>query len=250
MIKLGGIVDLKGMKFQPGQVVSDPYARAFAPMKEETIKEEDHEVNMASGQLDYIIKSANELKSKMGMGEKNLPGWIQDHISKAHSYLHQANSGYHELGEGKIDEARGVNAISNDIQKVVNSIESELQLYKKAKGTPNEKKHIENLKKLGAKKKELAAELDKKIAGMHKDAEYQGESIKEAKKYDIGSGYMGNGLTIWNRAEEEHGDYKIIAHISPQGKLSVRDKQLPADLKKMFQIWADSMAKGKMGPKY
>lgn len=77
-----------------------------------------------------------------------------------------------------------------------------------------------------------------------------GSKLSEAKKYDIGSGYMGNGLTIWNRAEEEHGDYKIIAHISPQGKLSIRDKQLPADLKKMFQIWADSMAKGNMGPKY
>ena len=74
--------------------------------------------------------------------------------------------------------------------------------------------------------------------------------IKEAKKYDIGSGYMGNGLTIWNRAEEENRDYKIIAHISPQGKLSIRDTQLPADLKKMFQLWADSMAKGNMGPKY
>lgn len=66
----------------------------------------------------------------------------------------------------------------------------------------------------------------------------------EAKKYDIGSGWMGNGLTIWNRAEEEHGDYKIIAHISPDGKLSVRDKQLPSDIKKMFQMWADTMKKG------
>ncbi len=76
------------------------------------------------------------------------------------------------------------------------------------------------------------------------------KKLVEAKKYDIGSGYMGNGLTIWNRAEEEHGDYKIIAHISPDGKLSVRDKQLPNDLKKMFQVWADSMKKGNMGPKY
>ncbi len=66
----------------------------------------------------------------------------------------------------------------------------------------------------------------------------------EAKKYDIGSGWMGNGLTIWNRAEEEHGDYKIIAHISPDGKLSIRDKQLPSDIKKMFQTWADTMKKG------
>jgi hypothetical protein len=171
MIRLGGIVELQAVG-KPGQVIPNPYVRAFTPIKEvEAIVEDDHEVGMASGQLDYIIKSATELKSKLGEMEKNVPGWIQDHISKAHSYLHQANSGYHELGEGKVNEARGVNSISNDIQKVVNSIESELELYKKAKGTPAEKKHIDALKKLGAKKKELATELDKKIAGMHKDAE-------------------------------------------------------------------------------
>jgi hypothetical protein len=69
-------------------------------------------------------------------------------------------------------------------------------------------------------------------------------SIQEAKKYDIGSGWMGNGLTIWNRAEEQHGDYKIIAHISKDGTLSIRDKQLPSEIKQMFQMWADTMKKG------
>jgi hypothetical protein len=69
-------------------------------------------------------------------------------------------------------------------------------------------------------------------------------SIQEAKKYDIGSGWMGNGLTIWNRAEEQHGDYKIIAHIGKDGTLSIRDKQLPSEIKQMFQMWADTMKKG------
>jgi hypothetical protein len=69
-------------------------------------------------------------------------------------------------------------------------------------------------------------------------------SIQESKKYDIGSGWMGNGLTIWNRAEEQHGDYKIIAHISKDGTLSIRDKQLPSEIKQMFQMWADTMKKG------
>jgi hypothetical protein len=69
-------------------------------------------------------------------------------------------------------------------------------------------------------------------------------SIQEAKKYDIGSGWMGNGLTIWNRAEEQYGDYKIIAHISKDGTLSIRDKQLPSEIKQMFQMWADTMKKG------
>lgn len=69
-------------------------------------------------------------------------------------------------------------------------------------------------------------------------------SITEAKKYDIGSGWMGNGLTIWNRAEEQYGDYKIIAHIGKDGTLSLRDKKLPNDIKQMLQIWAGTMKKG------
>lgn len=96
-----------------------------------------------------------------------------------------------------------------------------------------------------------------RMNGFHKEADaiqsvvqesYKGnislKKLVEAKKYDIGSGWMGNGLTIWNRAEEQHGDYKIIAHIGKDGTLSIRDKQLPTDIKKMFQIWADSMKKG------
>ena len=75
-------------------------------------------------------------------------------------------------------------------------------------------------------------------------------NINEAKKYDIGSGYMGNGLTVWNRAEEEFGDYKTIAHIGNNGELKIYDKQMPGDIKKMLQIWADSMKKGNKGPQY
>jgi hypothetical protein len=70
------------------------------------------------------------------------------------------------------------------------------------------------------------------------------ENIREAKKYDIGAGYMGNGLTIWNRAEEQHGDYKIIAHIDNYGKISIRDKQIPSNVMKMIEDWASAMKKG------
>jgi len=63
----------------------------------------DHEVSMSMGQLDDVIKNANELKAKIGTNEKNLPGWIQDHISKAQNYIDQANTGYHELKGGESD---------------------------------------------------------------------------------------------------------------------------------------------------
>jgi hypothetical protein len=72
----------------------------------------------------------------------------------------------------------------------------------------------------------------------------EAEVVKEAKKYDVGAGYMGNGLTIWNRAEEEHGDYRIIAHIDPYGKISIRDKEIPSDVMKMIKDWAEAMKKG------
>lgn len=64
------------------------------PLAEEA---EDHEVGMAIGQLDDIIRNATELKGKIGSNEINLPGWIQDHITNSQNYIDQANTGYHEL---------------------------------------------------------------------------------------------------------------------------------------------------------
>lgn len=57
----------------------------------------DHEVSMAGGQLDNIIRNATELKGKVGEKEMNLPGWISDHISQATQFINQANTGFHKL---------------------------------------------------------------------------------------------------------------------------------------------------------
>jgi len=104
MISLGGLVSQKAFgKFEMGKVISNPFANAF-------IKEgdgEDHEVSMGQNQLDTIIKMATELKSKMGEDEKQIPAWIQDHISKAENYISQATGNYHEYGDSNenINEA-------------------------------------------------------------------------------------------------------------------------------------------------
>ena len=110
------------MNVQFGQVVSNPYAKAFAPIKEEA----DHEVSMAQNSLDSIIKNATELKGKVGEMEKNIPGWIQDHITNSENYIEQANSGYHEIGENKINEASEVkfNEINPQHQKQIKAFES------------------------------------------------------------------------------------------------------------------------------
>lgn len=55
-------------------------------------------------------------------------------------------------------------------------------------------------------------------------------SQAERVPYDIGMGYLGNGLTVWNRAVEEHGDYQTIAHISNEGEIKYYVDGLPDDL--------------------
>ena len=96
-MNLKGIMQTLGAK--PGQVVSNPYVRAFTPQVETIVKEEeDHEVSMANNSLDTIIKMATELKAKMGENEKDIPAWIQDHITNAENFISQASSNYHEYG--------------------------------------------------------------------------------------------------------------------------------------------------------
>jgi hypothetical protein len=54
-------------------------------------------------------------------------------------------------------------------------LKSTLEKYKEAKGTPNEKKWIDELKKLTVLKKKYQSELDKGVQDLYKDAEYEGE---------------------------------------------------------------------------
>ena len=60
---------------------------------------EDHEVSMAQNSLKSIVKSAIELHRKLGNMERNIPGWIQDHITNAENYIDQAAQGFHELND-------------------------------------------------------------------------------------------------------------------------------------------------------
>jgi hypothetical protein len=89
-----------------------------------------------------------------------------------------------------------------------------------------------------------------KVTGDIKDVQvlYQDNvntSVKEAvvneAKYDIGMARKGNGITIYNRAEEEAGDYKNVAHISDNGVVKYYDKKLPNDVKKKIEAEASKM---------
>jgi len=77
----------------------------FATAKSDKINEGgDHEVSMAQQSLKSIVKSAVDLHKKLGNIERNIPGWIQDHITNAENYIDQAAEGFHEL-KGEMNEA-------------------------------------------------------------------------------------------------------------------------------------------------
>jgi hypothetical protein len=67
------------------------------------------------------------------------------------------------------------------------------------------------------------------------------ESVVNEAKYDIGMARKGNGLTVYNKAEEENGDYKNVAHIDNKGKIKYYDKKIPSKIKKQIEAEAKKM---------
>ena len=85
-----------------------------------------------------------------------------------------------------IVEARGVKTIQKDYSQVLSDIEKALDFYKKNKNTDKKEPFIKLLKKLGEKKKQLAQELDDKVSGMYRNAEYKGEAVvNEASEPEV-----------------------------------------------------------------
>ena len=68
-----------------------------------------------------------------------------------------------------------------------------------------------------------------------------------SKNFELFGGCLGNGTTVCNKAVEENGDYKVIAHISDGGRIKWYIKNpesyVPEDSMKIIQGWADSANK-------
>lgn len=177
MISLAGLmgdsVKLGKMNIKLGQVVSNPFVNAFAPTNEgEDVKTKeggDHEVFMAQSTLDSIIKAATELKGKVGEKETDIPAWIQDHITNSENYISQANTGYYK--NESVNEGRSLKSLAKEYYATQEQIEGYVQVYKRVKGTPDEKKIIDRLKKLNSDKKELEKRMHDEVSGLYKDAE-------------------------------------------------------------------------------
>ena len=65
-------------------------------------------------------------------------------------------------------------------------------------------------------------------------------TMPQTKAYDLGYGHLGNGLTVWNRLEEEHGDYKTVAHIAPDRTVTIYDEEMPQAVREEIQRIADT----------
>ena len=66
---------------------------------------------------------------------------------------------------------------------------------------------------------------------------HEKEIEKIMKKFELFLGCHGNGTTVCNKAVEEDGDYKIIAHISECGNIRwrVKESYVPAEDMKTIQ---------------
>lgn len=135
---------------------------------------EDHEVSMAHNSLESIIRSAMELKSKLGDNERDIPGWIQDHITNAENYIDQAAQGFHELhgGEHDFDELPNgtVEVPAGDEEDVAMSLQGLMEDLLEAKKKPS----------AGLSKKQKSAIVKKAKAG--KDIGKKGKGFEKVMK--------------------------------------------------------------------
>ena len=169
-------------------------------IKKQEIKE-DHEVGMAHNSLESIIKSAMELKAKLGDNERNIPGWIQDHITNAENYINQASKNYHEYsnGEHDMDELPdGTEEMpagdEEDAEMTLQNMMEELLEAKKKPSAGLSKKQKSTI----AKKAVAGKDIGKKGKGFEKIAS------KAAKKY--GSKERGQAVAaaaMWKSAAKK-----------------------------------------------
>ena len=102
-----------------GKIDSKDYLKARSnAIEKATMKnegdDEDHEVSMAQNSLNSILRSAMELKAKIGDQEINIPAWIQDHITNSENFIDQASQGYHEYENGGHDDMHELQHINKN----------------------------------------------------------------------------------------------------------------------------------------
>ena len=72
---------------------------------------------------------------------------------------------------------------------------------------------------------------EKALAEADEIVDVNQEADAPVPAYDLGYGHLGNGITVWNRLEEEFGDYKTVAHINPDRTVTFYDDKMPENVR-------------------
>ncbi|MDR1704622.1 MAG: ssDNA-binding domain-containing protein [Clostridiales bacterium] len=66
------------------------------------------------------------------------------------------------------------------------------------------------------------------------------EPDKPEKQYSLGYGFFGDGITVWNQAEQKDGGYAAVAHIAPDRNVAFYDGDMPHGIKEQIDAVAKS----------
>ena len=89
---------IKATILDQGGVVGAIYVKKQGEISEDH-EGRDHEVSMANNSLDSILWAVGELKKHLGDQERDIPAWIQDHITNAENFITQAAKNFHDYGQ-------------------------------------------------------------------------------------------------------------------------------------------------------
>ncbi len=118
---VGGFIDIDGSPW-----VSKAEAEQILNSLRENHEGQDHEVSMANNSLDSILWAANELKKHLGDQERDIPAWIQDHITNAENYILQAAKNFHDYGQ---EQPEMPNDMS--LEEMIKKVGSKYNVYSK-----------------------------------------------------------------------------------------------------------------------
>jgi hypothetical protein len=157
---------------------------------------EDHEVSMAQNSLKSIISSASQLMNMLGQDEKDVPAWIQDHITNAENYINQASKNYHEYNEGTTGEY-DMDQLPNGTKQVSAGDKEDVQM--KLKSMMDDLFEAKKKPSAGLSKKQKSAIVKKAKSG--KDMGKKGKGfekiVKAAKKSGADNPEAVAGAAFW-----------------------------------------------------
>jgi hypothetical protein len=93
---------------------------------------QDHEVSMANNSLDSILWAVGELKKHLGDQERDIPAWIQDHITNAENFITQAAKNFHDYGGEEPSDDMSLAAMSpEELNEMIKKVGSKYNVYSK-----------------------------------------------------------------------------------------------------------------------